>query len=154
MPEPHRLLFVCTANICRSPVAEEIARMYGEERGWAVEVRSAGVHALADQPAAPNMIRAARELGGDISRHRSSPLTEEHVRWADRILVMEIRHASAIREKFPGADEKVQLLGTFGGLMEIADPYGSWFYYKYRNCKDELVRCVHAFMDRLPPRPR
>ena len=153
MPDPHHLLFVCTANICRSPIAEALARRYADERGWAVEVASAGTHAVPGQPAAPNSIKVTREAGGDCSSHASQPIDAALVDWADRILVMEMRHAQNIRERFPAADEKVQLLGTFGGLVEISDPYGSWVF-TYRRRRDEIRACVEAFMDRLPPRPR
>jgi protein-tyrosine-phosphatase len=148
---PHRLLFVCTANIARSPIAEAVARQYAAERGWWVEVQSAGTHAVPGEPAAPNSVKVSREIGADCSEHRSQPMTDELVAWADRILVMEMRHASNLRERFPAADEKVQLLGTFGGLVEIGDPYGSWVF-TYRKRRDEIVACVEAFMDRLPPR--
>src|SRR4051812_42355456 len=151
--EPHHLLFVCTANICRSPMADALARRYAEERGWAVEVRSAGTHAIAGEPAAPNAVKAVREVGGDLAVHKSKPMDTELVAWADRILVMEMRHAADIRERFPASDEKVQLLGTFGGLVEIGDPYGSWIF-TYRRRRDEIRTCVEAFMVRLPPRPR
>jgi protein-tyrosine-phosphatase len=150
---PHRLLFVCTANICRSPMADALARRYAEERGWAVEVQSAGTHALEGQPAAANAVKAVREVGGDLSAHRSQPMSDDLVAWADRILVMEMRHAADIRGRFPASDEKVQLLGTFGGLVEIGDPYGSWIF-TYRRRRDEIRACVEAFMDRLPARPR
>ena len=149
---PHHLLFVCTANICRSPMAEELARLYAEERRWNVEVRSAGTHAMAGQAAAPNAVKAIKDVGGDLSSHQSQPMSLELVEWADRILVMEIRHASTIRELYPEADEKVQLLGTFGGTMEIDDPYGRWIF-AFRRSRDEIQRCVETFMDRLPPNP-
>ncbi len=153
MNEPHHLLFVCTANIARSPMAEALARRYADERGWLVRVQSAGTHAVPGQPAAPNSVKVCRELGADCSNHQSQPMTDELVAWAHRILVMEMRHASNIRERFPAADEKVQLLGTFGGLVEIGDPYGSWIF-TYRKRRDEIRACVESFMDRLPPRPR
>lgn len=151
--EPHRLLFVCTANIARSPMADALARRYADERRWRVEVQSAGTHAIPGQPAAPNSVKAVRELGFDLSAHRSQRMSDELVAWADRILVMEMRHAQDVRERFPAADEKVQLLGTFGGLVEISDPYGSWIF-TFRRRRDEIRTCVEAFMDRLPPRPR
>jgi protein-tyrosine-phosphatase len=151
--EPYRLLFVCTANICRSPMAEGLARMYADTRGWVVEARSAGTHALPGNPAAPNSVKVIRELGGDITEHRSQPISDELVEWADRILVMEMRHAQSIRERHAAADEKIQLLGTFGGLVEIDDPYGSWIFTYRRRVRD-IQRCVETFMDRLPPRPR
>ncbi|MFZ5481931.1 MAG: low molecular weight phosphatase family protein [Myxococcota bacterium] len=152
MPDPHRLLFVCTANICRSPMADALARRYASERGWHVEVLSAGTHARPGDPAAANAVKAVREVGADLASHASQPMSEALVAWADRILVMEMRHASHIRETFAGADEKVQMLGTFGGLVEIDDPYGSWIF-TYRRRRDEIRRCVENFMDRLPPRP-
>lgn len=152
MSEPHHLLFVCTANIARSPMAEALARRYAQERGWAVEVQSAGTHAVPGEPAAPNSVKACRELGASCADHKSQPVDTALVDWADRILVMEMRHAASIRERFPAADEKIQLLGTFGGLVEIGDPYGSWIF-TYRRRRDEIRACVEAFMDRLPPRP-
>lgn len=153
MSEPYRLLFVCTANICRSPMADALARSYADQRGWAFEVKSAGTHAMDGQAAAPNAVKAVREVGADLAEHQSQPMTEELARWADRILVMEMRHASDVRTRFPIADEKVQLLGTFGGLVEIDDPYGSWIF-TYRRRRDEIRRCVEQLMDRMPPRPR
>lgn len=152
MATPHRLLFVCTANICRSPMAEGFARNYGEERGWAVEARSAGTRAIPGNPAAPNAVKALREVGIDIAGHLSQPMTAELVEWAERILVMEMRHARDIREEFPGADAKIQMLGTFGGVVEIADPYGGWIF-RFRRSRDEIRGCVEHFMDRLPARP-
>jgi protein arginine phosphatase len=133
-------------------MAEAIARRYAEERGWAVEVASAGTHALPGQPAAANSIKVCREVGADCSQHASQPMTADLVDWADRILVMEMRHAADVRERFPKADAKVQLLGTFGGLVEIEDPYRSWIF-TYRRRREEIVKCVESFMDRLPPRP-
>ena len=149
---PHRILFVCTANICRSPMGEAFANAYGRERGWAIEARSCGVNALEGNDAAPKSIRAMKEIGLDISAHRSAPLSAEVVGWASYILVMEIRHATRVHERYPEADGRVMMLGNFGGVMEIEDPYGTWFMRSYRRSRDEIQRCVHTFVDRLPPR--
>lgn len=134
-------------------MADALARRYAEQRGWRVEVKSAGTRAIPGEPAAPNSVKAVRELGFDLSDHRSQPMSQELVDWADRILVMEMRHAQDVRERFPIADEKLQLLGTYSGLVEIEDPYGSWIF-TYRRRRDEIRACVEACMDRLPPRPR
>lgn len=150
---PHRILFVCTANICRSPMGEAFAIEYGRERSWAIEARSCGVNALPGNEAAPRSVRAMKEVGIDLRGHRSSPLDSEHIAWATHILVMEIRHATRVHERFPEADGRVLLLGTFGGVMEIEDPYGSWFMRSYRRSRDEIQQCVRTFIDRLPPRP-
>jgi len=149
---PHRLLFVCTANICRSPMAEALAVICAEERGWWVQALSCGTEALDGVPAAPNAVKAIKEVGGDLSEHLSQPVSDELVNWADRVLCMELRHAGWVREHFPQADEKIQLLGTFGGVMNVGDPYGSWIF-AFRRSRDHIRRCVDGLLDTLPPRP-
>ncbi len=134
-------------------MAEALAVLAAEQRGWALEAQSAGVEAMIGEPAAPNSVRAVREVGGDISGHIAQPVTDELVAWADRVVVMEIRHATAVRERFPGADQKIQLLGHFGGVMEVGDPYGSWIF-TYRRSRDLIHKCVEGLLDSMPPRPR
>ncbi len=134
-------------------MAEALSVLAAEHRGWALEAQSAGVAALTGEPAAPNSVRAIREVGGDISGHIAQPLTDELVAWADRVVVMEIRHATDVRERFPAADQKIQLLGHFGGVMEVSDPYGSWIF-TYRRSRELIRRCVEGLLDSMPPRPR
>jgi len=152
---PYHLLFVCTANICRSPMAEGLARRYAEERGWGARIRSAGTMGLIDKSAAKNAVRVMRELDIDISAHKSQGVTEELVGWADHILVMELRHAIKLRERYPhlSDSDRILQLASFGGMMEIADPVGGW-RWRFRRSRDEIRRCTETFMDNLPPRPR
>lgn len=147
---PHRLLFVCTANICRSPMAEGLARSYAAARGWPVEVRSGGILGLIDKPAAANAVHVMREKGIDISTHRSGGIDDELIEWADYILVMELRHQSKLHERHPQCEGRVMLLGPFGGLHEVSDPVGGW-KRKFRKSRDTINKCVIGFMDRLPP---
>ncbi len=144
------LLFVCTGNICRSPMAEGLARAYARERRRPIVAASASTLGLHDRPAHKHSIKVMSEIGLDIRDHQAQPVTEELVAVADHILVMEIRHAAELRERFPDADEKIMLLGTFGGLVEINDPLGGW-RRRFRSCRDELRHCVETFIDRLPP---
>lgn len=117
-----------------------------------VEARSCGVRALTGQPAAANAVRAVAEIGADLSKHAAQDATQELMDWADRVLVMELDHASNLRDRFPSADGKIQLLGNYGGIMEIADPYGRWIF-AFRRSRDEIGRCVETLLDRLPPNP-
>ena len=150
-PAPWNLLFICTGNICRSPMAEGLARHYGQRRGIPVEVSSGSTLGLVDRPAHKHAIRVMSEIGMDISDHRSQPITEEMIEAADHVLVMEIQHAAKLRVRFPVADTKLMLLGTFGGTVEIADPLGGW-RRKFRKSRDEIRDCVETFIDRLPQR--
>lgn len=145
---PH-LLMVCTANICRSPMAEGLARDYAARRGRPLEVRSASVADFGGRPAHRNTVSVMRELGVDLSAHRSQQVDDEHMAWADHVLVMELRHAADLRDRFPEHADKVMLLGPFGGLMEVPDPLGFW-KGPFVSCRDQLRRCVENFIDQIP----
>ena len=147
---PYRLLFVCTGNVCRSPMAAAFATEYAKTRQWPVTVLSASVIGLNGALAAKNAIRAMREIDIDISDHRSTPLDRELVDWADYILVMELGHQISIHKTYSGTDGKVLMLGAFGGLVEVRDPLGSW-RWRFRRSRNDIMRCVRGFMDQLPP---
>ncbi len=147
--ETHHILIVCTGNICRSPMAEFLLRDHAAMSGRRVEVKSASMIGLDGKHAHKNAVRAMKEIGIDISTHRSQPISAELVEWADWILGMEIRHAGRLRDAYPEADEKIMLLGTYGGLVEVDDPIGGW-RWKFRASRKDIKRCVDTFVDRLP----
>ena len=147
--EPVHILMVCTGNNCRSPLAEVIAERYATERGRNIVVQSASTLGLDGRLAHKNSVRVAKEIGLDLSGHQSQPLTRELMEWADFALGMEIMHAGHMRERYPEADDKIMLLGTFGGVYEISDPIGGW-RWKFRKTRGLIEDCVHAFIDRLP----
>ena len=147
---PHRLLLVCSGNLCRSPMAAALAQAHADRVGVEVEILSAGTLGLVDRPANAKAVGVCREIGLELGAHRSRALTPELVQWADRVLVMELGHAVWIRaavEDLP--EDKVMLLGGFAGLGDIADPIGSWFWGPFRTARDEIDRCVRAYFDRL-----
>jgi protein-tyrosine-phosphatase len=97
------------------------------------------------------MARVAFEAGVKISG-TSTPLTADLLEWADHVLVMEIRHAEAVRRVAAEAsisDPSVALLGPFAGVQEISDPHGSWTYGPYRRARLLLQRAVVAHLEHL-----
>lgn len=144
-----RLLFVCTGNVCRSPMAEGLARTRAEERGVAVTAVSAGTSAVPGMSASRHAVAVCREVGVDIGAHRAQPVTSDLVDAADHVFVMEHDHAEWIREFHPDAAEKVLLLGVLAGVAEIDDPHGAWFRLPYRRTRVHIERAVGAFLARL-----
>lgn len=130
---PMKILFVCSGNTCRSPLAEALARKAAREEGPdGLEVRSAGTSALFGEPASDGARRVARRHGLDLEGHSSTPLDEDLVAWADLVLTMGSTHLRRVLEL--GGEGKSALLGAFGqdrkpsgragpGL-EVPDPFG------------------------------
>ena len=132
-------------------MAEALARRYALERGLEIETRSGGVMNLEGRPADGNAVAVLQEIGLDLGRHQSAGIDEDTIAWADWILVMELDHARRIRELSPAAEERTLMLGSFGGLADVSDPMGSW-RWRFRRTRDDLQRCVHAFIDQLSTR--
>ena len=155
--EPFRILFVCTGNTCRSPLAEALARRGLQERGWDhVSVESAGIATTTGLPASEGSRTAARERGLDLSDHESAQLTEERVDRADLILAMTPSHVADVEAR--GGEGKVALLGAFaagaepgsdgGGGWAVPDPFGG-DPLVYRETLAVLERMVEKVLARL-----
>jgi protein-tyrosine-phosphatase len=119
---PPRYLFVCTANINRSPMGAAWVERYLTERFVAGEIRSAGTHAWEGAEAGAYTIDAMRELGFDLRQHRTTPLSAELVEWADHVVVMEPMHAEVVSKVAP--DKVVRLWHWIDGAEEVDDPQG------------------------------
>lgn len=147
-PKKLRILFVCTGNLCRSPMAMGIARQMGAERGMAIEVQSCGTIAREGMTASENAIKACAEKGVDIAEHISRPLSQELVEWADQILCMEERHVLAVNAKDWRAPFKTWSLASFVNRKAITDPFRRSLR-KYRKTRDILWKAVDAALDRI-----
>ena len=136
------ILFVCTGNTCRSPMAEGLMKKRIGEINW--KIISAGVATGDGYLASKNALSAMAEIGIDISGHRSQMLTEELINRADLVVTMGESHRSIIVDFDPKSSPKVCLLKSFetGKVpADIADPFGGSLAV-YRHTRDEIDRAI------------
>jgi protein-tyrosine phosphatase len=151
----YMLVFVCTGNTCRSPMAEvmmrrRIADRLGcglealEDRG--VLVHSAGIAAMTGGRASPEAVEVMREMGLDLRDHESQPLSDRIVRFADLVLTMTRGHLDGILAHWPAVAPRAALLSRDGG--DISDPIGGP-PEMYRRCAQQIDRQLELWLDEI-----
>jgi protein-tyrosine-phosphatase len=144
------ILFVCTGNTCRSPLAEVLARRIAQRRGLTnVTISSAGLNAWENSPASDGSVLVGMERQVDLTNHRARVLTPEIVSEADLILVMTPSHLEPV--KHMGGRGKVHVLDSYASAAAgagISDPYGGDLA-AYRETADALELHLEKVFDRL-----
>lgn len=145
------ILIICTANQCRSPVAEALLRRQLAEQtdheAWRVE--SAGTWAAGARPAHPQMCQVAREAGIDLSRHRARNVEALVLTAYDLILTMEQSHKEALQIEFPAVRNRIYQLTEMVGLTyDVADPIGGSMD-DFRGTVHELDRLLQFGLPRI-----
>lgn len=145
------ILFVCTGNICRSPMAAGLLRQRlkgdPERQDW--RVISAGTWASEGRPASAYAVAEMADRQIDIGAHRSRRVTEKLMKQADLVLVMTRNHAEALRVTFPDHADRVYMLSKMiGKTYDIADPYGGT-RLEYSYIAQELEQLIDEGYDRI-----
>lgn len=136
------ILFVCTGNTCRSPMAECMFNALLEKKGMTnMHAMSAGLNAMPDNPASEGAMRAMARRGLSLTDHRSKQLIERHIRDVSLVVGMSRAHADAVRTMFPNVKVDIRAFDP-----PIADPYcGSDALYE--QAAQNIEAQLRAFLD-------
>jgi protein-tyrosine-phosphatase len=152
MPAPGFILTVCTANICRSPMAAALLRhalAAQPEPLRSLEVVSAGVAARGGDLVSENSVTALKKVGLDIAGHISRPLTQALLDGAALVLCMTESHRAMIQLQAEPVPKNLFLFREFMPQMgdkEIGDPYGGPLK-NYETARDELVEAIPSLLE-------
>lgn len=134
-----KVLFVCTGNTCRSPMAEVIFNSLCRERNLPYTAKSAGVCTVTGLPMSVNSYEALKEWGADIDDFTSTSIDELNLDEFDLFAVMSENHKEILKEAFSVDEDKIRVLN-------ISDPYGGSLGI-YRICRGEIAEAVKKFIE-------
>lgn len=138
------IIFICTGNTCRSPMAEGLFRAHGGEEATGLTASSAGIFTVDGIPVTKNAVTAAKEFGADITKHISRHLTTDMARNAKYLVCMTAMHYDTICARYPGSEPKLfTLLPT-----DIIDPFGGDLDV-YRRAAAQIDQGVQSIIERL-----
>lgn len=145
------IVFVCTGNTCRSPMAEGIFNSMAKERELEYRASSCGISAVYGSAPSKNAVSAAAENGIDISKHKSARLTADAANDASLILTMTPSHKETLKQAFPSVVDKIYTLPEYiknSTFTDVFDPFGGDMQV-YRTCFSVLEIFIKELIEIL-----
>ena len=140
------ILFVCTGNTCRSPMAAALMNKLASENDMDVTCESAGIYASENEPASENAIIAMQNYGADLTEHKSKIISDTLIQQSDLILTMTEGHKMMISGIAP---EKIFTICEFAGYEgDISDPYGGDID-EYKETAEEIYDCLTEILEAI-----
>jgi len=150
MDEVRKIVFICTGNTCRSPMAEALFNHLNHVPGWIAS--SCGLAAFGGEPVSDNALKTLHDdYGIDFHNHRSRPVSPDCIDTAQLILTMTMAQKEHLRHVFPEAAERIMTLGECAGQPEtsVSDPFGRDLA-AYRQTAAAIADLVRKIIEILP----
>ncbi|MCT4592755.1 MAG: low molecular weight protein arginine phosphatase [Anaeromicrobium sp.] len=145
------ILFVCTGNTCRSPMAEGLMKKLIEKHNLNINIYSAGIFTMDGLSPSENSILAMEEIGINIRDYKSNTITKELINKSHIILTMTKNHKEKILQIIPEISNKLYTLKEYTKIKaysDISDPYGQNLNV-YKACRDEINRALEMIISEL-----
>lgn len=145
-----RILFVCTGNTCRSPMAEAIFNAFSKKNNLPHCASSKGTNVFFEEPINPKAVNSLKNMGIDDFSHFSSQIGDQDVSEADLILTMTSSHKMALKSTFPKYAGKIYTLNekAYGVDKPVSDPYGQ-SQEVYNACAEEITEAIENLVEKL-----
>jgi len=160
MSDPKHVLFVCTGNTCRSPMAEGLLRLATAGRGD-FHVSSAGIAASKGSPASRETLQILKKRGASLDGFKSRPVSEALLKASSHVFAMTEGHLAALEARFPQHADKFFLVREFAGVPEqrgatdVPDPIGMGLaaYEEVAKILDAAIPAIIAYIDSVGNKP-